>query len=717
MRKQMAIVSSFSRRLISLRTGLVVLVLVALLPAVILVVLSGLNRREADQKRAAEDSIRFAQLISSQYMETRQSALQTLTVLATLDSVREPARCSQELASLRQRFPQYVGFAYADASGTVTCSSTPPEPGLPPESVADRNYFVQAMARNTFSEGEFRFNERTQKPTIAFAYPIRDDDGQPAGTVIASLDLTWFNVVLSLEDIPRDMTVTLFDRNGTVLSRYPDPRNRWVGQQYGESGLFKRISTGEAASFQTEGLDSVNRLYAFTNLGPGESAALLTVGTPANLAFAEANAALTRSLRILFVVALIAAFAAWTLGEIFILGPIQALARVSRRLALGDLDARSDLHMARGEVGHLQRTFNDMALALQLRNGDVINAERALRSRIAQLNALQGVFSRITEVLSTEDVIDSALEQASSLINSDVVVLRLVNNGVLEVAGTYSSGDTELDMSPIPKGQGPIARVVEHAEVVRFEKATEEGAAQWQGVRSAQSGIAVPILIHGEVLGTFSCWSMQPNAFSEDDEQLIQMFATQIGAAIAAARARDDSERRARRDSLTGLPNRLQLTEDSLKLEADKVRQPKLIAMVDIDHFKHVNDQFGHMFGDAVLKRVASILQEAVKRGDIVYRFGGEEFLVLAGCRDIVDGAALAEALREAVASVNFEQRRDRPPLRVTVSAGVGVFEAGSASLASVIELADQALYRAKANGRNRVELADDLEAEEYKAA
>ena len=112
----MRIVRALSRRIISLRTGLVVLVLLALLPAVVLVVVSGLQQREEDKQHTADDTVRFAQIISSQYMETRQSAIQTLTVLATLDSVREPARCTQELADLRQRFPQYVGFAYVDTA-------------------------------------------------------------------------------------------------------------------------------------------------------------------------------------------------------------------------------------------------------------------------------------------------------------------------------------------------------------------------------------------------------------------------------------------------------------------------------------------------------------------------------------------------------------------------------------------------------------------------
>jgi diguanylate cyclase (GGDEF)-like protein len=712
----MFIFSALGRRIISLRTGLVVLVLLALLPAVVLVVITGVHQREDDKQRAADDSIRFAQLISSQYMETRQSAIQTLTVLATLDSVREPGRCYQELADLRQRFPQYIGFAYVDVAGTVTCSSTPPVPGAAPANIADRNYFVLAMAGNTFAEGDFRFAERAQKPTIGFAYPVRDDDGQPIGAVIATLDLTWLNVALSLKNIPRDMTVTLFDRNGTVLARYPDPQNQWVGKYYGESKLFRRISGGSAPSFEAEGLDSVKRLYAFSDLGPS-GAALLTVGTPTDRAFGEADASLARSLRILAIVALIAAFAAGTFGELFILGPIQALARVSRRLALGDLTARSSVRFTRGELGDLHRTFNGMALALQQRDDKFIEADAALHRRIAQLNALQGVFSRITEVLSTDEVINAVLEQASSLINSDVVVLRLVQDGILEVAGTYSAQPTELDLSPIAVGQGIIGRVAETAQAARFERKLEDDTALWPGVRGARSGIAVPVLIHGELLGTFSCWSLQSNAFLDEDLQLIQMFATQIGAAIAAARARDESERMARLDVLTGLPNRRRLTEDGVKLEATKDRLTKLVAMVDIDHFKRINDKFGHMFGDAVLKRVASTLQAAVGRGDIVYRFGGEEFMVIAACRDLDDAAVLVEVIREAVASVNFEQRRNQPALHVTVSAGVAVFDAESGPLDQVIELADQALYRAKANGRNRVELATHREAEEQTAA
>ena len=134
------------------------------------------------------------------------------------------------------------------------------------------------------------------------------------------------------------------------------------------------------------------------------------------------------------------------------------------------------------------------------------------------------------------------------------------------------------------------------------------------------------------MLGTLGCWALRPSAFSIDDERLLEMLATQIAAAITAATSREDSERLARIDSLTGLPNRLQLSEDEASVERTAADQGLAVLMIDIDWFKRVNDVYGHLLGDRVLRQVGTILRQVLRSTDHVYRFGGEEFLVIAAC-------------------------------------------------------------------------------------
>ena len=173
--------------------------------------------------------------------------------------------------------------------------------------------------------------------------------------------------------------------------------------------------------------------------------------------------------------------------------------------------------------------------------------------------------------------------------------------------------------------------------------------------------------------------------------------------------ARDQLQIQATHDVLTGGWNRAAIIE---RLESELARARRdgsalAIAMTDIDHFKKVNDSYGHQVGDAVLKEVVDRLTARLRPYDAVGRYGGEEFLiVLPGC-DSQKATSLAERLREAVASEELVAGEETIP--VTVSLGIShVADAEDVDAAELVRLADDALYRAKVGGRNRVECADE---------
>ncbi|MCC2955411.1 sensor domain-containing diguanylate cyclase [Massilia sp. IC2-477] len=170
---------------------------------------------------------------------------------------------------------------------------------------------------------------------------------------------------------------------------------------------------------------------------------------------------------------------------------------------------------------------------------------------------------------------------------------------------------------------------------------------------------------------------------------------------------RDASERRRREafgDYLTGLANRrafFEAAEQELT-RSNTVPRPTAVIAFDADHFKTINDRFGHPGGDAVLQHLAAILGETFREVDVVARIGGEEFAVLLPSTDLPRAAVVAERLRSAVASqvVHFEGQR----IRYTVSAGVASLDDGAGGIDLLLKRADQALYAAKRAGRNRVE-------------
>ncbi|EJK99257.1 diguanylate cyclase (GGDEF) domain protein [Pseudomonas fluorescens Q2-87] len=167
----------------------------------------------------------------------------------------------------------------------------------------------------------------------------------------------------------------------------------------------------------------------------------------------------------------------------------------------------------------------------------------------------------------------------------------------------------------------------------------------------------------------------------------------------------EEQRQKALVDPLTGLPNRAAWSE-RLEHEVAKWQQhgnSLLLAMLDLDHFKRINDNYGHLAGDRVLKLIASVLRKRLRGGDFIARFGGEEFVLLVPDTPLASGVKLAEALRAAIESCPFHFKGE--PVTVTVSMGMTAFKPGEHS-DSVIKRADQALYRAKNAGRNRVELA-----------
>lgn len=171
---------------------------------------------------------------------------------------------------------------------------------------------------------------------------------------------------------------------------------------------------------------------------------------------------------------------------------------------------------------------------------------------------------------------------------------------------------------------------------------------------------------------------------------------------LCSERLRRELERLATTDVLTGLANRRTLTEQG---EASvTARRALAVAMLDVDHFKSVNDRHGHAVGDVALKHVATQLRANSRPGDLPARQGGEEFVMLFDAPDVEAARAVAERLREAIAAMPVSV--DALTLPLTVSVGVTLLSSADKTFDELLRRADEALYRAKSNGRNRVEVS-----------
>jgi len=184
---------------------------------------------------------------------------------------------------------------------------------------------------------------------------------------------------------------------------------------------------------------------------------------------------------------------------------------------------------------------------------------------------------------------------------------------------------------------------------------------------------------------------------------MIEVMAIQAAQAVLRAQLYEQMEKMATTDGLTGLFNHrtFQSKTDEALAQARRYDRRCALILTDIDHFKAVNDTYGHPTGDVVLKQVARVLKQKARDTDIVARYGGEEFAIVMPETDLAGARAIAERIRKAVMTEAFQT--ELGPLKVTLSLGVATFPDLGADKQALIDLADQCLYHAKRHGRNQV--------------
>ena len=226
-------------------------------------------------------------------------------------------------------------------------------------------------------------------------------------------------------------------------------------------------------------------------------------------------------------------------------------------------------------------------------------------------------------------------------------------------------------------------------------------AAREHGVRSV---LALPLAsTHDDQRGVFVLYSNVPGYFDAVGVGLFEAIAQLFGALLSRAARNAELARSANQDALTGLPNRRALDVLAMSLRRPTSAQPPVaLLMIDIDHFKQINDRHGHAIGDAALRHVATVLRSGLRHPDTVMRWGGEEFAVcLQGVGPDAAGE-VAEKLRARVEATPLLLPGADEPLRMTVSIGVAQLAVGESPV-QALGRADAALYRAKLEGRNRI--------------
>ena len=364
---------------------------------------------------------------------------------------------------------------------------------------------------------------------------------------------------------------------------------------------------------------------------------------------------------------------------------------------VGDLDLPPSMLRSRGELGELARAFERMRVEL----GEYLSALRSSRDELARsMNRLGETLSSTHDLPKLLAVVLEAAVQARRAKAGSLLLLTADRTALVREA---SHGLTEREPAErIPVGQGVAGTVAATGRAMVLASPAGNGGPE----PAATSQVSVPLLAQGRVLGVLSLYDREDGEpFTLADAESLTAFAVQAAVAIENVRLHAEAERLSVTDPLTGAWNYRYFSR-RFEQEIERSRRfGRVLAllMLDIDHFKSVNDRFGHQRGDEVLVEFARRVTGSVRDIDTFARYGGEEFVLILPETNLEGGLAAAEKLRLGTHKAPFCGKGPDGGVRLTVSIGVACFPEHATQPEELLRAADEALYEAKLQGRDRV--------------
>jgi diguanylate cyclase (GGDEF)-like protein len=391
--------------------------------------------------------------------------------------------------------------------------------------------------------------------------------------------------------------------------------------------------------------------------------------------------------------------------------PVDAMMRAMSRLGAGDRSARIDVHLRSREFERLAAGYNAMADELESAVAEQVAGEERLRLANLDLSESADVLRQRSEVIELLGGMAHRM-QAARTDEELAAVIRVFAPRVLpDMPGAlYAHNNSRNLLIPIAAWGGlevePNGFSPEQCWALRRGQShyvVEPGSDIVCGHvgENMHHYHCEPLLAGGEVIGVLYLEAV----VSSDSRFRLTLLAENIASALVNHRLQRGLREQTIRDPLTGLFNRRYM-EETLALEVARSARsgaPLSLIMCDVDHFKRFNDEFGHDAGDAVLQIVAAELRSRFREGDVICRFGGEEFTIIAPSTEPEALAARAEVVRQIISEVAVQQA-GRTLGSVTMSFGVAAWQQGmDREGAALIKAADIALFEAKRQGRNKV--------------
>ena len=346
--------------------------------------------------------------------------------------------------------------------------------------------------------------------------------------------------------------------------------------------------------------------------------------------------------------------------------------------------------------------FIVVALITGLMGDELLRERRNAISRAAQAESLQQMSSALAYSLDVNDLFEVILQQAVRISGAETGALILHTGGRLQLAAFQGQGGTS-DKVAIAKGSDVLAeRVSRSGTPVNIKDSREYPDREELGPAPPLSLMIVPVMVHDRVAAMLKLAHYnQPLAFTDQQFFFVSSLAGTASGPLANALRFEHRSREAITDGLTGLLNRREFRR-RVEIEFSRYRRrgtPFSVMIIDVDHFKSVNDSLGHQHGDEVLREAADLVKRTVRDHDVVSRYGGDELAAILPDTPSDPGRAAAERMVGAVRRAQIQALPGKP---LTFSVGVAACPDDALTVDELIMAADEALYFAKRSGRDR---------------
>ncbi len=664
----------------TLRTRLILIVVVALLPAILVIVDTTLDQYYYLRGKAQQQVLELARLTAKYHEPLVTETQQLFKLLEEIPEITEldTKNCNQLLREVLFGNLKYANLGVILPNGDVACSAVDL---ARPLNLADRGYFKGAMQTKQMAIGSYQMGRIVHKPVQNIGYPVLDEAGNVKMVLFAALNLEWLKFLLPTSALPTGSAIVVVDGKGVILAREPDEQHYWTGKHLSSDvAVVKHFIDSKRSEWLTEGpgIDGVKRIYALAAFDPNrDQRGFIMVGIPSTHVRASVNDAVIPRVVFLGLFFSVLVGLAWIVGERLILRRTRELMTATRRLMNGDYAARVAIQ-GKDELTQLGQEFNHLAATLHQNH-----------HQIHRLNRIHEVLSSINGAILRIRDRDTLLKEACRIAvergEMHFAWIGLVDPDGGELRKVAWHGDGLAYMETV---QGPAAEA-DHRTAYPCSLAIQEGKAEVRNDIQAEPGApwrehalaqgyramaAFPLRREGRVIGLISLYSDDVDFFAPEETDLFLELAADISLGLEYI---DKDQRLVHmlfHDALTGLPNR-RLCQDRLQQEITRAgHHDRYVTSVvlNVTEFRRVVGLFGNFIADEALNAIAELLKQHTREGDTVARLEGDEFaVVFSDVADMQDAIRLAYGLLADIPSVIRCSNRD---VGLLIRAGVAIY-------------------------------------------